>query len=207
MAGGGWSRSGCLAQGGRRVPREPSMPEVAEGLPVRSLLLSSRPRLPPAGAYVALTLLGSPPSSLGFLGSQHDRQQAGTPQITCACPPPPPPPLPPPPHRVTAGPKPPQVPQGCRGGRVGSVGAELEAGTHPHSLSGLANLRTPKSRNTPRRSSGECCSRKRPNCRCGSKGLWVCAGLFPGRVGGLHCRGSLGPSGLSVPHPPPVGFY
>ncbi|XP_058016820.1 rho guanine nucleotide exchange factor 11 isoform X7 [Ahaetulla prasina] len=64
-----------------------------------------------SGAYVALTLLGSPPSSLGFLGLQHDRQQAGTPQITCTCPPPPPPPLPPPPHRVTAGPKPPQDPE------------------------------------------------------------------------------------------------
>ncbi|XP_032089741.1 rho guanine nucleotide exchange factor 11 isoform X1 [Thamnophis elegans] len=58
-----------------------------------------------SGAYVALTLLGSPPSSLGFLGSQHDRPQAGTPHIAC------PPPLPPPPHRVTAGPKPPQDPE------------------------------------------------------------------------------------------------
>ncbi|XP_070807251.1 rho guanine nucleotide exchange factor 11 isoform X1 [Pituophis catenifer annectens] len=64
-----------------------------------------------SGAYVALTLLGSPPSSLGFLGSQHNWQQAGTPQITCTWPPPPPPPLPPPPHRVTAGPKPPQDPE------------------------------------------------------------------------------------------------
>ncbi|XP_029142309.1 rho guanine nucleotide exchange factor 11 [Protobothrops mucrosquamatus] len=67
-----------------------------------------------SGAYVALTLLGSPPSSSGFPGSQHDRQQAGTPQITCTYPPPPPPPpppLPPPAHRVTAGPKPPQDPE------------------------------------------------------------------------------------------------
>uniref|UniRef100_A0A8C5SMR4 Rho guanine nucleotide exchange factor 11 n=1 Tax=Laticauda laticaudata TaxID=8630 RepID=A0A8C5SMR4_LATLA len=63
-----------------------------------------------SGAYVALTLLGSPPSSLGFLGLQHDRPQAGPPPTTCTCPPPPPP-LPPSPHRVTAGPKPPQDPE------------------------------------------------------------------------------------------------
>uniref|UniRef100_A0A8C6Y3T8 Rho guanine nucleotide exchange factor 11 n=1 Tax=Naja naja TaxID=35670 RepID=A0A8C6Y3T8_NAJNA len=63
-----------------------------------------------SGAYVALTLLGSPPSSLGFLGPQHDRPQAGPPPTTCTCPPPPPP-LPPPPQQVTAGPKPPQDPE------------------------------------------------------------------------------------------------
>uniref|UniRef100_A0A8C5SJ64 Rho guanine nucleotide exchange factor 11 n=1 Tax=Laticauda laticaudata TaxID=8630 RepID=A0A8C5SJ64_LATLA len=68
------------------------------------------PAAPQAGAYVALTLLGSPPSSLGFLGLQHDRPQAGPPPTTCTCPPPPPP-LPPSPHRVTAGPKPPQDPE------------------------------------------------------------------------------------------------
>uniref|UniRef100_A0A670YLZ9 Rho guanine nucleotide exchange factor 11 n=1 Tax=Pseudonaja textilis TaxID=8673 RepID=A0A670YLZ9_PSETE len=63
-----------------------------------------------SGAYVALTLLGPPPSSLGLLGLQHDRPQAGPPPTTCTCPPPPPP-LPPSPHRVTAGPKPPQFPK------------------------------------------------------------------------------------------------
>ncbi|XP_026541705.1 rho guanine nucleotide exchange factor 11 isoform X1 [Notechis scutatus] len=63
-----------------------------------------------SGAYVALTLLGSPPSSLGLLGLQPDRPQAGPPPTTCTCPPPPPP-LPPSPHRVTAGPKPPQDPE------------------------------------------------------------------------------------------------
>ncbi|XP_025029061.1 rho guanine nucleotide exchange factor 11 isoform X2 [Python bivittatus] len=59
-----------------------------------------------SGAYVALTLLASPPSFTGLLGSQHDRQQTGTPQDAFTCPP-----LPPPPLRVTAGPKPPQDPE------------------------------------------------------------------------------------------------
>uniref|UniRef100_A0A8C5SNU1 Rho guanine nucleotide exchange factor 11 n=1 Tax=Laticauda laticaudata TaxID=8630 RepID=A0A8C5SNU1_LATLA len=84
-----------------------------------------------SGAYVALTLLGSPPSSLGFLGLQHDRPQAGPPPTTCTCPPPPPP-LPPSPHRVTAGPKPPQVSWRCRWGRVGSGG---EAALEPQGFS------------------------------------------------------------------------
>ncbi|XP_063173045.1 rho guanine nucleotide exchange factor 11 [Candoia aspera] len=63
-----------------------------------------------SGAYVALTLLGSPPSSTGFLGLQHDRPQTGTLQTTPARPPPPPP-LPPPSQRITAGPRPPQDPE------------------------------------------------------------------------------------------------
>lgn len=63
---------------------------------------------PEAGAYVALTLLGSPPASVGLASSQQDGQQSGAPQVTPACPPPPPPPPLPPPQHITD-PKPLQV--------------------------------------------------------------------------------------------------
>uniref|UniRef100_A0A8D0G2Y5 Rho guanine nucleotide exchange factor 11 n=1 Tax=Sphenodon punctatus TaxID=8508 RepID=A0A8D0G2Y5_SPHPU len=61
-----------------------------------------------AGAYVALTLLGSPPSSMG-ISSQQDVSLTA-PRIMPTCPPPPPPPPLPPPQRIT-GPKPLQDPE------------------------------------------------------------------------------------------------
>ena len=64
--------------------------------------------LPPAGAYVALTLLGSSPSSVGVCGPQQDPAPAGAPRVTPVIPPPPPPPPLPPPQRIT-GPRPLQV--------------------------------------------------------------------------------------------------
>ncbi|XP_042537625.1 rho guanine nucleotide exchange factor 11 isoform X1 [Dipodomys spectabilis] len=63
-----------------------------------------------SGAYVALTLLGSSPSSVGVSGLQQDPSLAGAPRITPAVPPPPPPPPLPPPQRIT-GPKPLQDPE------------------------------------------------------------------------------------------------
>uniref|UniRef100_A0A2K5CC14 Rho guanine nucleotide exchange factor 11 n=1 Tax=Aotus nancymaae TaxID=37293 RepID=A0A2K5CC14_AOTNA len=66
--------------------------------------------LPLAGAYVALTLLGSSPSSVGIPGLQQDPFPAGAPRITPAIPPPPPPPPLPPPQRIT-GPRPLQGPE------------------------------------------------------------------------------------------------
>ncbi|XP_054547411.1 rho guanine nucleotide exchange factor 11 isoform X3 [Talpa occidentalis] len=61
-----------------------------------------------SGAYVALTLLGSSPSSIGVSGLQQD--PAGAARITPAIPPPPPPPPLPPPQHIT-GPKPLQDPE------------------------------------------------------------------------------------------------
>ncbi|XP_054567540.1 rho guanine nucleotide exchange factor 11 isoform X3 [Eptesicus fuscus] len=58
-----------------------------------------------SGAYVALTLLGSSPSTVGVSGLQQDPDPAGAPQVTPVIPPPPPPPPLPPPQRIT-GPKP-----------------------------------------------------------------------------------------------------
>uniref|UniRef100_A0A803TUB5 Rho guanine nucleotide exchange factor 11 n=1 Tax=Anolis carolinensis TaxID=28377 RepID=A0A803TUB5_ANOCA len=63
-----------------------------------------------SGAYVALTLLGSPPASAGLSGSQQDGHQTGAPQVMPASPPPPPPPPLPPPHHITE-PKPLQDPK------------------------------------------------------------------------------------------------
>lgn len=68
--------------------------------------------VPPAGAYVALTLLGSSPSTVGVSGLQQDPDPAGAPQVTPVIPPPPPPPPLPPPQRIT-GPKPLQVWSSC----------------------------------------------------------------------------------------------
>uniref|UniRef100_A0A803TJ19 Rho guanine nucleotide exchange factor 11 n=1 Tax=Anolis carolinensis TaxID=28377 RepID=A0A803TJ19_ANOCA len=65
---------------------------------------------PLSGAYVALTLLGSPPASAGLSGSQQDGHQTGAPQVMPASPPPPPPPPLPPPHHITE-PKPLQDPK------------------------------------------------------------------------------------------------
>lgn len=58
-----------------------------------------------SGAYVALTLLGSSPSTVSVSGLQQDPDPAGAPQVTPVIPPPPPPPPLPPPQRIT-GPKP-----------------------------------------------------------------------------------------------------
>uniref|UniRef100_A0A8B9ZIC1 Rho guanine nucleotide exchange factor 11 n=1 Tax=Anas platyrhynchos TaxID=8839 RepID=A0A8B9ZIC1_ANAPL len=63
-----------------------------------------------SGAYVALTLLGSPPPSVGLSNSQQDVSTPGAPRLAPACPPPPPPPPLPPPQRIT-GPKPLQDPE------------------------------------------------------------------------------------------------
>ncbi|XP_005411789.1 PREDICTED: rho guanine nucleotide exchange factor 11 isoform X4 [Chinchilla lanigera] len=62
-----------------------------------------------SGAYVALTLLGSSPSSIGVSGLQQE-PSAGAPRVTPMIPPPPPPPPLPPPQRITA-PKPMQDPE------------------------------------------------------------------------------------------------
>ncbi|XP_053772148.1 rho guanine nucleotide exchange factor 11 isoform X4 [Desmodus rotundus] len=63
-----------------------------------------------SGAYVALTLLGSSPSSIRASGLQQDPDLAGAPQVTPVIPPPPPPPPLPLPQRIT-GPKPLQDPE------------------------------------------------------------------------------------------------
>nr|XP_036872530.1 rho guanine nucleotide exchange factor 11 isoform X2 [Manis javanica] len=63
-----------------------------------------------SGAYVALTLLGSSPASIGVSGLQQDPAPAGAPRVTPVLPPPPPPPALPPPQRIT-GPKPLQDPE------------------------------------------------------------------------------------------------
>uniref|UniRef100_G3WW44 Rho guanine nucleotide exchange factor 11 n=1 Tax=Sarcophilus harrisii TaxID=9305 RepID=G3WW44_SARHA len=61
-----------------------------------------------AGAYVALTLLGSSTSSVGVSGLQEDPGSLGPSRVIPVVPPPPPPPPPPLPQRIT-GPKPLQV--------------------------------------------------------------------------------------------------
>uniref|UniRef100_A0A8C6ETX6 Rho guanine nucleotide exchange factor 11 n=1 Tax=Marmota marmota marmota TaxID=9994 RepID=A0A8C6ETX6_MARMA len=62
-----------------------------------------------SGAYVALTLLGSSPSSVSVSGLQQEPFLTGAPRVIPVIPPPPPPPLPPP-QRIT-GPKPLQDPE------------------------------------------------------------------------------------------------
>uniref|UniRef100_G3WW43 Rho guanine nucleotide exchange factor 11 n=1 Tax=Sarcophilus harrisii TaxID=9305 RepID=G3WW43_SARHA len=63
-----------------------------------------------AGAYVALTLLGSSTSSVGVSGLQEDPGSLGPSRVIPVVPPPPPPPPPPLPQRIT-GPKPLQDPE------------------------------------------------------------------------------------------------
>lgn len=63
-----------------------------------------------SGAYVALTLLGSSPSSIGVSGLQQNPSLAGGPRVNPTIPPPPPPPPLPPPQHIT-GPKPLQDPE------------------------------------------------------------------------------------------------
>lgn len=63
-----------------------------------------------SGAYVALTLLGSSPSSIGVSGLQQNPSLSGGPRVNPTIPPPPPPPPLPPPQHIT-GPKPLQDPE------------------------------------------------------------------------------------------------
>uniref|UniRef100_A0A8C6N0A3 Rho guanine nucleotide exchange factor 11 n=1 Tax=Mus spicilegus TaxID=10103 RepID=A0A8C6N0A3_MUSSI len=63
-----------------------------------------------SGAYVALTLLGSSPSSIDVSGLQQNPSLSGGPRVNPTIPPPPPPPPLPPPQHIT-GPKPLQDPE------------------------------------------------------------------------------------------------
>ncbi|XP_068778159.1 rho guanine nucleotide exchange factor 11 isoform X8 [Struthio camelus] len=98
--GGAAMRAG-VQEGDRIVKVNGTMVTNSSHLEVVKLIKS--------GAYVALTLLGSPPPSVGLSNSQQDVSMAGAPRITPTCPPPPPPP-PLPPQRIT-GPKPLQDPE------------------------------------------------------------------------------------------------
>uniref|UniRef100_A0A672U1Q1 Rho guanine nucleotide exchange factor 11 n=1 Tax=Strigops habroptila TaxID=2489341 RepID=A0A672U1Q1_STRHB len=98
--GGAAMRAG-VQEGDRIVKVNGTMVTNSSHLEVVKLIKS--------GAYVALTLLGSPPPSVGLPSSQQDVSMAGAPRVTPACPPPPPPPPLPPPQRITD-PKPLQVP-------------------------------------------------------------------------------------------------
>ncbi|XP_078238259.1 LOW QUALITY PROTEIN: rho guanine nucleotide exchange factor 11 [Pogona vitticeps] len=100
--GGAAMRAG-VQEGDRIVKVNGTMVTHSSHLEVVKLIKS--------GAYVALTLLGSPPASAGLPGCQQDGgPQPGPPQVMPACPPPPPPPPLPPPQRIT-GPKPLQDPE------------------------------------------------------------------------------------------------
>ncbi|XP_063213383.1 rho guanine nucleotide exchange factor 11 isoform X5 [Chroicocephalus ridibundus] len=99
--GGAAMRAG-VQEGDRIVKVNGTMVTNSSHLEVVKLIKS--------GAYVALTLLGSPPPSVGLSGSQQDVSTAGAPRVTPACPPPPPPPPLPPPQRITD-PKPLQDPE------------------------------------------------------------------------------------------------
>ncbi|XP_042296336.1 rho guanine nucleotide exchange factor 11 isoform X3 [Sceloporus undulatus] len=99
---GGAAMKAGVQEGDRIVKVNGTMVTNSSHLEVVKLIKS--------GAYVALTLLGSPPASAGFSGSHQDGHQMGTPQVTPACPPPPPPPPLPPPQHIT-GPKPLQDPE------------------------------------------------------------------------------------------------
>nr|XP_008120244.1 PREDICTED: rho guanine nucleotide exchange factor 11 isoform X4 [Anolis carolinensis] len=100
-AGGAAMRAG-VQEGDRIVKVNGTMVTNSSHLEVVKLIKS--------GAYVALTLLGSPPASAGLSGSQQDGHQTGAPQVMPASPPPPPPPPLPPPHHITE-PKPLQDPK------------------------------------------------------------------------------------------------
>ncbi|XP_061299778.1 rho guanine nucleotide exchange factor 11 isoform X4 [Pezoporus flaviventris] len=99
--GGAAMRAG-VQEGDRIVKVNGTMVTNSSHLEVVKLIKS--------GAYVALTLLGSPPPSVGLPSSQQDMSTAGAPRVTPACPPPPPPPPLPPPQRITD-PKPLQDPE------------------------------------------------------------------------------------------------
>ncbi|POI29572.1 hypothetical protein CIB84_006679, partial [Bambusicola thoracicus] len=100
-AGGAAMKAG-VQEGDRIVKVNGTMVTNSSHLEVVKLIKS--------GAYVALTLLGSPPPSVGLSNSQQDMSTAGAPRNAPACPPPPPPPPLPPPQRIT-GPKPLQDPE------------------------------------------------------------------------------------------------
>ncbi|XP_061875971.1 rho guanine nucleotide exchange factor 11 isoform X2 [Colius striatus] len=99
--GGAAMRAG-VQEGDRIVKVNGTMVTNSSHLEVVKLIKS--------GAYVALTLLGSPPPSVGLSSSQQDVSTAGAPHMAPACPPPPPPPPLPPPQRITD-PKPLQDPE------------------------------------------------------------------------------------------------
>ncbi|XP_069734798.1 rho guanine nucleotide exchange factor 11 isoform X4 [Phaenicophaeus curvirostris] len=99
--GGAAMRAG-VQEGDRIVKVNGTMVTNSSHLEVVKLIKS--------GAYVALTLLGSPPPSVGLSGSQPDVSTSGAPRVTPACPPPPPPPPLPPLQRITD-PKPLQDPE------------------------------------------------------------------------------------------------
>lgn len=99
---GGAAMKAGVQEGDRIVKVNGTMVTNSSHLEVVKLIKS--------GAYVALTLLGSPPASVGLASSQQDGQQSGAPQVTPACPPPPPPPPLPPPQHITD-PKPLQDPE------------------------------------------------------------------------------------------------
>ncbi|KAL8184904.1 UNVERIFIED_CONTAM: Rho guanine nucleotide exchange factor 11 [Gekko kuhli] len=99
---GGAAMKAGVQEGDRIVKVNGTMVTNSSHLEVVKLIKS--------GAYVALTLLGSPPPSAGLLSSQQDGDQTGAPQVVPSCPPPPPPPPLPPPQRIT-GPKPLQDPE------------------------------------------------------------------------------------------------
>ncbi|XP_054855186.1 rho guanine nucleotide exchange factor 11 isoform X2 [Eublepharis macularius] len=99
---GGAAMKAGVQEGDRIVKVNGTMVTNSSHLEVVKLIKS--------GAYVALTLLGSPAPSVGFLSSQQDGDQTGPPQIAPSCPPPLPPPPLPPPQRIT-GPKPLQDPE------------------------------------------------------------------------------------------------
>uniref|UniRef100_A0A8C0HR60 Rho guanine nucleotide exchange factor 11 n=1 Tax=Buteo japonicus TaxID=224669 RepID=A0A8C0HR60_9AVES len=80
--GGAAMRAG-VQEGDRIVKVNGTMVTNSSHLEVVKLIKS--------GAYVALTLLGSPPPSVGLSSSQQDVSTVGAPRITPACPPPPPP--------------------------------------------------------------------------------------------------------------------
>lgn len=97
---GGAAMKAGVKEGDRIIKVNGTMVTKSSHLEVVKLIKS--------GAYVALTLLGSSPSSVGVSGLQQDPE--GAPQITPVIPPPPPPPPLPPPQRIT-GPKPLQDPE------------------------------------------------------------------------------------------------
>ncbi|XP_042692189.1 rho guanine nucleotide exchange factor 11 isoform X2 [Centrocercus urophasianus] len=99
---GGAAMKAGVQEGDRIVKVNGTMVTNSSHLEVVKLIKS--------GAYVALTLLGSPPPSVGLSNSQQDMSTTGAPRNAPACPPPPPPPPLPPPQRIT-GPKPLQDPE------------------------------------------------------------------------------------------------
>uniref|UniRef100_A0A8C9L9R5 Rho guanine nucleotide exchange factor 11 n=1 Tax=Pavo cristatus TaxID=9049 RepID=A0A8C9L9R5_PAVCR len=99
---GGAAMKAGVQEGDRIVKVNGTMVTNSSHLEVVKLIKS--------GAYVALTLLGSPPPSVGLSNSQQDMSTTGAPRNAPTCPPPPPPPPLPPPQRIT-GPKPLQDPE------------------------------------------------------------------------------------------------